>query len=495
MELVEEECALCIIGAGYAGISALYAAKSYLKPNERVIVVDKLRGWGGQWLKQYDFVRLHQPYQHFTAGNRKWSLNKPPTHLASKDEILKHLQDIVDDCKSACNITPFFECTYQEHRVVDGQVKVTVEQSSEQPGSKPRQVRIKAKRLIKAIGFDIPILKPFGTSSSAVQSVSVVDPRLHHADMRQDEAPVYIVGSGKTAMDCAYKLIRDNQVTNRKIVMIGGRGTWFAVREKLFPTGWRRLIYGASWLFSDWFVYVTRHYDGTNEKKVHDKLQDLGLFHSLVPEPENFTFGIVSREEMKTVREGVTDIIKGHFKDVREGEEGELQLVIETDGETQAVPIERNAWIINCSGHIKDRGNEPILSEDRLVCSPQRFLVFSGPSHFIATHLFFLGKLWGCSKRLHWSSFEFEPRSKLGLNMIVLYLANLSHAISELPLRISLTMHADFNKWFPFHRQIPAMLRILLNRTTIFSKATKLLPDRYGQASQGSEPESPERKA
>ena len=93
MELVEEECALCIIGAGYAGISALYAAKSYLKPNERIIVVDKLSDWGGQWLKQYDFVRLHQPYQHFTAGNRRWSLNKPPTYLASKDEVLNHLQE------------------------------------------------------------------------------------------------------------------------------------------------------------------------------------------------------------------------------------------------------------------------------------------------------------------------------------------------------------------------------------------------------------------
>ena len=31
--------------------------------------------WGGQWPDQYGFVRLHQSYQQYTAGLRKWSIS------------------------------------------------------------------------------------------------------------------------------------------------------------------------------------------------------------------------------------------------------------------------------------------------------------------------------------------------------------------------------------------------------------------------------------
>ena len=70
-----EDCDLCIIGAGYAGVNALNAASKYLRRGARVFVVARQSGWGGQWVEQYDFVRLHQAYPLYTAGEREWSIS------------------------------------------------------------------------------------------------------------------------------------------------------------------------------------------------------------------------------------------------------------------------------------------------------------------------------------------------------------------------------------------------------------------------------------
>ena len=91
-------CDLCLIGGGYAAVNALNSATYHLQKGSRVIVIAKEHGWGGNWINQYNYVRLHQPYQVFTAGKREWDLLKPDTYLADKREILRHLEDIVYKC-------------------------------------------------------------------------------------------------------------------------------------------------------------------------------------------------------------------------------------------------------------------------------------------------------------------------------------------------------------------------------------------------------------
>ena len=97
---MEEQCELAIIGAGYAAISAFNAAAKYLPLGSTVVIVDRGTKWGGQFTTQYDYVRLHQPYQQFTAGEREWAIAKvkPPTYLATKMEILSHFDDIANAC-------------------------------------------------------------------------------------------------------------------------------------------------------------------------------------------------------------------------------------------------------------------------------------------------------------------------------------------------------------------------------------------------------------
>ena len=86
------DAALCILGAGFAGMNALAVASRYLGPQDRVVLVDRRPRCGGMWHDTYDFVRLHQPHPMFTAGDIAWRTRQPPWHLASKPEVLAHFE-------------------------------------------------------------------------------------------------------------------------------------------------------------------------------------------------------------------------------------------------------------------------------------------------------------------------------------------------------------------------------------------------------------------
>ena len=91
-----DQCEICIAGAGIAGLNALFAASQYLGRNDRVVLVDRRTRVGGMWTDTYDYVRLHQPYQLFTAGNIKCTLGKERSYLATKPEFLDHLRHCLD---------------------------------------------------------------------------------------------------------------------------------------------------------------------------------------------------------------------------------------------------------------------------------------------------------------------------------------------------------------------------------------------------------------
>ena len=111
-------------------VCAFNAAAKYLSPGDKVVVIDQGAGWGGQWVDQYHFVRLHQPYSIFTAGERQWSFAKtrPASHLATRKEILAHFEDIVtsNEREGALDLVPLFGYQYTDHAIVDGAVELTV---------------------------------------------------------------------------------------------------------------------------------------------------------------------------------------------------------------------------------------------------------------------------------------------------------------------------------------------------------------------------------
>jgi hypothetical protein len=58
-------------------------------------------------------------------------------------------------------------------------------------------------------------------------------------------------------------------------------------------------------------------------------------------------------------------------------------------------------------------------------------------------------------------------------------------ALSRLPLSIVSKFQGDFNKWYPFHRQIPMIVRVMSTRGAVIRKAEKLLKTRLSDAPEG----------
>ncbi|MFH5228777.1 NAD(P)-binding protein, partial [Antrihabitans spumae] len=83
-------CDVAIVGAGLAGINALFVASRYLSRDQTVVLIDRRKRSGGMWLDTYPYVRLHQPHRLFTAGNIKWTLGEDRPHLANRNEVLGH---------------------------------------------------------------------------------------------------------------------------------------------------------------------------------------------------------------------------------------------------------------------------------------------------------------------------------------------------------------------------------------------------------------------
>ena len=473
---------LCIVGAGYAGVNALHAAKDYLSPGARVLVVDQRDGYAGQWRDQYPYVRLHQPYRHFTAGDVPWALDKPRDYLAARDEVVAHLNAIAAKASEKLDVKTLFQHRYVSHHEDAEGVAVTLESITDEKTD--QTLNIRSSRLILAQGFAVKNLSPHPWEAKQVVSLSVRDSAVANPQAQELPPAIYIIGGGKTAMDCAHHLI--TSLSGKvPIHMFAGRGSWFTVRETIFPTGWRRWFYGSSKLFSDWFIWITTRYRGDNAADIYQALADRDFLHSLVPHPKNFTFGLLSKDELKTIKEGVQQLHVGHVKSIQD-RDGIPIALREHCGETTEHALESGSWVVNATGHIKDAQVLPILSEGGRVCAPQRFLIFTGPSAFVATHLFYLGKLKECSRKFRWTSMEYEPRERMGLNFTALYISNLMELIFKLPIRVLLSLYADFNRWFPWHRQVPALFNLLRYRSKLRSIGDELLPTRYPETGERS---------
>src|SRR5690349_13063556 len=161
-----ERCDVCVVGAGIAGLNALFVASQYLASDQRVILVDRRPRVGGMWVDTYPYVRLHQPHPMFTAGNIAWTLGAKPAHLATKAEVLDHFTHCLDVIKQRVRVDEFFGWTVESHEDADGAVRIDCRSAD------GKRSVIEAKRMIKAYGFQVTPNQPLELSSARVLSVS-----------------------------------------------------------------------------------------------------------------------------------------------------------------------------------------------------------------------------------------------------------------------------------------------------------------------------------
>lgn len=451
--VTRDQGALCIIGAGIAGLNALFAASRYLCPTDRVVLIDRKPAAGGMWTETYDYVRLHQPHRMFTAGNIDWQPPRPPAYLATKIEVLQHIAECLRQLRERVTLIEYYG--YEFAALDETADAVVLRCRALEPGTPPLEVT--AQRCVKAFGFRVPKNDPLPLASQNVASIVPGDAAFDASLARHPAAPVYIVGGGKTGMDTAHTLI--TRYPAREINLIVGRGTIFASRDKGFPRGWRRWWGSPTTL--GYFLDLCSRYDGRNVSAIFEEFKATRAVH-LPGTGAQYMFGILSRAENDTIAAGIKACINDYLDDVVDTSAGPE--IVFRGGARQALP--RDAIIVNCTGYVmrQDYAYEPFLSAGGRVVSIQP----TSGIHFLTTfaayflvHLFFLGELarlplyemdYQALLRKDKVAFPFAAMTQVLYNIIVI--------MEAVPARVMTECGLDFDRWYPLHRRLLGVMRL-----------------------------------
>lgn len=463
------DCELCIIGAGYAGLNGLNAAAKYLKKGDRVVVVDENATWGGQWIGQYDFVRLHQPYRMFTAGDQRWALDREPSYLATRREVLDHLASVPGISAGHLDVRPLFGHSYVGHHIRGARAEVDAV-----PVAGGDTVRIRARKLLKATGTDVEILPPFPITSSRVRSVAVADPVLMTPEFLDSDAPVYVIGSGKTAMDTV-RHVSTRSRTRRPIHLLLGSGMWFFARDNMFPGG--RARYRSGTLTGELFLRICALFEGDNEARVLQTLEREGLAMNVFGQAGNCRLGLLSFAECNEIRGAVSEVHRAHLVDV----EG-TRMVLREGEERREEPVREGSWFVNCTSHFRYFPHEPVLQDSGITCAPQFAMGFTGTSAYYITHAWYRDELAQVAPELFRGRIDVEPKLRLVCHLSLMVMANTALVAPRLPLTIPAKFEGDFHKWYPLYRQLATIARITAKNRDVLRKAERHLGLRYSDA-------------
>ncbi len=448
-----ESCDVCIVGAGLAGLNALFVASRYLSRDQKVILIDRRERVGGMWVDTYPYVRLHQPHPMFTAGNIEWTLGQDRSYLATKGEVLDHFEHCLGVIKQRVRVDEFFGWAMESDDETDGIVRITCRSSD------GRLLVVEAKRLIKAYGFRIEPNDPLEISSKRVLSVSPDYCDMRGEEMRASDTPVWIIGGGKTAMDTAHALI--TEYPGREVNLVAGSGTFFTSRDRILPAGAGRWWRGK--VFSSVGMELCRRFDGTNETDVGNWYRaTYGTW--LTPDTGNFLFGVLSEAENNTIAAGLNDVIMDHAMDVVD-RNGATDLVLRS-GATKTV--QPGSWIVNCTGYLMQNEHryEPYVSPSGAVVSIQPRSATLHLSSYIAyflTHLLFLGKINDVPLyELDGQDLRAKCRAAGPYTLISLVQYNLSLVSDSVPAKVFQECGLDFDRWFPLPRRLVGTARFML---------------------------------
>lgn len=463
------DCALCVVGAGLAGMNALAVASRYLPTGTRVALVDARPRCGGMWTDTYDYVRLHQPHPMFTAGDIRWQTQAPPWHLASKPEVLAHFEHCLNELRRRLTIVELFNHAYEMHDEHADGVDVHLRDSAGDA------VRVRTRHCIKAFGFRVPQNPPLALSSRRVHSFSPEDSALLDASAADAEKPVWIIGGGKTGMDTAQALLR--QFPSRPVHLAVGRGTVFMNRDRSFPRGWSRWWRGQPSIAT--FTDLARRFDGDNEAEVFDYFKrtyavQVGERHAY------YALGLQSEDENEFLAQRLASVRNGYLQDAKDTDTG-VALCFD-DGQREHVPV--GSTIVNCTGYVMREAHayEPYVSDGGAVVSIQpssAINILTSFGAYYLTHLLYLGRL----RTLPLYALDHEAmaqRNKQGLMFACAaqLILNLYLLADALPVSAFKECGLDFNRWMPFPRRLLALMRVRRERATLEPHCRQAL-DRY----------------
>jgi hypothetical protein len=320
----------------------------------------------------------------------------------------------------------------------------------------------------------VEILPPLPLSSSRVRSVAVADPALMTPEFLESDAPVYIIGSGKTAMDTVRHVATSSRA-RRPIHLVLGSGMWFFARDRMFPGG--RARYHGGTLTGDLFLRICALFEGDNEAHVLQTLEREGLAINVFGQAGNCRLGLLSLSEREEIRAAVHEVHRAHLVDV----DG-TRMILRDGKEQREVPVREGSWFINCTSHFRTFPHEPALQDSGIVCAPQFAMGFTGTSAYYLTHLWFRGELANVAPELFRARFDVEPKLRLICHVGLAVMANTALVAARLPLSVPSRFQGDFHKWYPLYRQLATIARITAKRGSVIAKAERHLKLRLSDA-------------
>jgi len=448
---------LVVVGAGVAGLNALYAAVQYLPATARVLLIDQKDVAGGMWNTAYDYVRLHQPHPMFTVGDLTWAWNKPRDYLAKRDEVRDHLASSIDAVEKVVNLTTQFGHTVASCDEVEAdhgfRARLTVH-----PNGDPGQVSaIEADRTIYASGLNYRPAEPLALSSDSV--ISIIPQDMLATLAAHPEAPVCVVGGGKTGMDTVLAALGTGP--EREVSLIKGRGTNFLNRTRYVPTGIKRWTSGA--LISRLFRDVALNFDGDNEDHT---IRHFRTQHSTAPDCANevFAYGMQSEEEHSRVVQGLAKTHSDYLVDVTDQTSGPT--ITFRSGASE--PVTDGTIFVNCTGSFF-RADD--LHERQACLSPNGTVLCIAPrdsihflssvAGFFATHLVyrdtFRGK--GFYTLDHEDLFRKNRNAWIGASATQAYM-NQVIAVQTLPTMLLDRCGLDLDRWYPLPRRVIGLMQM-----------------------------------
>lgn len=448
---------LCVIGAGIAGLNALFVAKQYLPASAKVALIDRHGQAGGMWNATYDYVRLHQPHEMFTAGDIPWQISKPRSYLANAAEVRTHLAHCLEVIERGFSVEKYWQRDVVQLSETAFEEETVVEISLAAIGTDHATHRIFAKQVIDAKGLNIPEIAPLSLSSNAVSSTA---PQSLSALSLKDRA-IYIVGGGKTGMDTV--LMAAGDPDSGPVSLIAGKGTLFTRRDQFFPIGLRRYLSRTSNLKTT--IDIAMRFDGSNADEVFEHFRTT---YSVSPgdRGEHFLFGIMSQAESARVAEATQEIIYDYLDDVVDTEYGpEMRF---RSGLSKL--IEPGSIIVNCSGYVfrHDKEEPPLLSPGGkvlTVTSRASFNFLSSVSAYFLTHLLYSGNLEKVPFYVvDQNALMQKDRKTWQVTGTAQGLLNAILVSQALPLSVFRQFGLDFDRWHPMHKRIAGMIDLQIHR-------------------------------
>lgn len=448
---------LAVVGAGIAGLNALYAAVQYLPKNARVLLIDQKAGAGGMWITAYDYVRLHQPHPMFTVGDLKWAWNKPRDYLAKRDEVRDHLASSVQAVAKAVDLSTLFGHTVAACEEVETNQGARARLAVHSNGHPEQAFTIEAARAIYASGVNYRLAEPLTLSSDKV--VSIIPQDLLPTLTAHPDAPVCVVGGGKTGMDSVLAVLGADP--KRKVSLINGRGTNFFNRTKCIPTGMKRWTSGS--LVSRVIRDIALSFDGDNEDHT---IQHFRTQYSTEPKSTNgvYLYGIQSEEEHARVTQGLAKTHFDYLVDVTDIASSVTMTFRSGAKET----VEAGTIFVNCTGSFF-RGND--LEEPQTVLSPKgavlrivgrdTFHFLTSVAGFFATHLLYRDALRGRGFYTLDSEglFRKNRNAWIGATTAQGYM-NQVIAVQTLPMMLLDRCGLDLDRWYPLPRRLRGLLQM-----------------------------------